>query len=149
MTAAVFSAVSVMGGIWLERSAEARGYTRGLAEAQSMAQTAASDAANQSGQACLAQITIMNEAQDARQKKLTAAESAGNRARNELGQLRQHIAAARLNSVSTDAAASGASNNAAIAAELLEQCGSELVRVASQADGHAADSMMYQAAWPR
>ncbi len=114
-----------------------------------MAQTAASDAAAQSGQACLAQITIMNEAQDARQKKLTEANSSGNRARDELGRLRQHIATTRINSVPAGTTASGSGNVSTVAQELLEQCGAELVRLAAQADGHAADSLMYQLAWPR
>jgi hypothetical protein len=149
LIAATFASFAALGGIWLERSAEARGYARGLAEAHSMAQAAANDVAKQSGQSCLEKLTTMNEAQNARQKQLSEARSAGNRALDELGRLRQYIATARVNPVPAVDTASGASNNATIAAELLEQCGAELVGVAAQADGHAADSLMYQLAWPK
>jgi hypothetical protein len=100
------------------------------------------------------QIETVKEAQDAREKKLVAVQADAGRMRVELGGLRDEIARARGRDVPAPSADATPCNCTAerelqrILGEELERISEAGIGLAQQCDGHAADSLMFQRAWP-
>ncbi len=142
---ALIAVISLFGGWWLNQSAEARGYARGIAESHAEADALALAATERNTETLRKQIVTLSEAQNARQKQLSTAQNAANDARRELDRLRDAISrGGDLPGTATNAAAV---DRTAIG-ELLSACGERYSDLAREADGHAADSLMFQRGWP-
>lgn len=130
--------------------AHAAGYAQAMAEVREVgraAQSAADEAARRD-------VEKVKEAQDAREKQAAKLAADNGRLRSDVDRLREQIAGASGDRVSTGPADAGGCDCAA-ERELQRVLGEELARVsaagaglAQQCDGHADDSLMLQRAWP-
>lgn len=147
---ALFVALCWIGVNQLEQHAEQRGYER-----RELEYKAAEAAAEQAARATEArQSEAISGAIDARTKKTTIARADAVGVDFERERVRDAFTK-RSGDLSEAASDSCASDSAAFA-ELLEAVGQavdELARdaelIAEDADGHAADSLMYQQGWPK
>lgn len=137
----------------LEHDAEQRGHARGVAQAQAEYEAISAHAQAANEMHYRAQIEKLVGAQNEHTKNIQHARADADRARIELGFLRAHIADA-VDDV--HASTPTASNGCAAERDLLKSMGAALEELANagttlaeQADIHAADSLMFQRAWPK
>lgn len=136
-----------LGLIRVERHIEQQGYDRGARETQEEVQRVADAQAAKNAEIQRRQIQTLTEARDAQQKRLQATVADHDRAVRELDGLRTTTRDGGSGDVPC-ATAETCAQYARAVADILGQCGAELIDVARAADGHAADALMLHQAWP-
>ena len=138
------TAVASITGTYLFTKAH---YERELSELRA----AQADAIAQANTAALAETQRLQAAKDKALKAAAVRQSdlarAAAVARNERDGLRDELSAARVQLSSASCAS--VRDHAAALNTVFGQCAAAIERLAGQADGHAADAMMLQDAWPR
>lgn len=143
---AISVALSILAGAgWYIDNAA---YDRGVQEVREEVQKTADEAAKRNAAVHKKQIETLMEAHDAKEKRLQTISDDHGHALHELGRLRAAASAGSASGVPA-AITSPGSDYASAVADVLGLCGTELVKLARAADGHAADALMLQQAWPK
>lgn len=131
-------------GLYIDNAA----YERGAHDVRNEVQKTADSALERNEAVHREQIETLMEATHAKEKRLQTISDDHDRALRELGRLRSAASSWCGSAVPSTTASTGADDPNTVA-DVLGHCGSELVRLARAADGHAADALMCTQAWPK
>lgn len=143
LLAAVFIAAAILGIKFWEHRLVTQGYDKAVAEY-------AAASAKATEKARLATARMQKEKDDAESKaaeRLVLQARAAAQLRAERDGLRNDLATTRVRL--RDAPVAAVRQYAAAAADIFEQCAGRYSDLASEADGHASDSLKLQQAWPK